>query len=68
MLCYIYETDEGENHMERKLTPLQLIAIIILVIVAINVLQLVTGLIFTLIKFALPVGVIAFIWYYYTKK
>ncbi|MBO0476550.1 hypothetical protein DOK76_05675 [Vagococcus sp. DIV0080] len=54
--------------MERKLTPLQLIAIIILVIVAINVLQLVTGLIFTLIKFALPVGVIAFIWYYYTKK
>lgn len=54
--------------MNQKISPLELVGIIILVIVGINVLQLLTGVFFALLKLALPIGLVAFLWYYFSQK
>ena len=54
--------------MNQKFSPLQIIGMIILVIVGINLLQLLTGVFFALLKLALPIGLIAFLWYYFSNR
>lgn len=54
--------------MNQKISPLELVGIIILVIIGINLLQLLTGVFFALLKLALPIGVIAFLWYYFSNR
>ncbi len=54
--------------MNRKFTPLEIIGIVILAIVAINLLHFLTGVVFSLIKLAFPIVVIAGLWYYFSNQ
>ncbi|UDM78639.1 hypothetical protein [Vagococcus fluvialis] len=54
--------------MNRKFTPLEIIGIIILAIIGINLLQFLTGVVFSIIKLAFPIFVIAGAWYYFSNQ
>lgn len=54
--------------MNPKFTPLEIVGIIILAIIGINLLQFLTGVIFSLIKLAFPIIVIASAWYYFSNR
>lgn len=54
--------------MNRKFTPLEIVGIIILAIIGINLLQFLTGVVFSLIKLAFPIVVIAGLWYYFSNQ
>ncbi|NKC66570.1 hypothetical protein [Vagococcus fluvialis] len=54
--------------MNRKFTPLEIVGIIILAIIGINLLQFLTGVVFSIIKPAFPIVVIAGLWYYFSNQ
>lgn len=54
--------------MNRKFTPLEIVGIIILAIIGINLLQFLTGVVFSIIKLAFPIFVIAGAWYYFSNQ
>lgn len=54
--------------MNRKFTPLEIVGIIILAIIGINLLQFLTGVVFSLIKLSFPIVVIAGLWYYFSNQ
>lgn len=53
--------------MNRKFTSLEIVGIIILAIIGINLLQFLTGVVFSLIKLAFPIVVIAGLCYYFSN-
>lgn len=54
--------------MKQKFSPLEIIGLIILAVIAINLLQVLTGVLFSLVKLAFPVIVIAGLWFYFSNQ